>query len=262
MASVTAAGTTWNTTAGNKTVVATPAASDLIIVIAGTSGLAGGTTTVTDNNSDGFGTTPGYTQINTDFTGFSTTGVLTAWVRNILIGSATSTTWTAAQGSSSGGGLTVLRISGISIVGLGAIRGCGGQSSGASAATPAPVLLRRIGTTFSGTQAALTGNVIIGAVCCGTNASTNFTPRSSPAYTEDTDSGYNTPATGLEVMHINSGDTASTITWGSAAPSGFASIAFEVDVSVPQYDWVNPGRKADADRNMIIQGAVGRSAVR
>lgn len=51
MAAVTRAGNTWDTTAGNKTVTATPAAGDLIVVIAATSGLAGGTISVTDNNS-------------------------------------------------------------------------------------------------------------------------------------------------------------------------------------------------------------------
>ena len=138
MATQTLAGNTWITTGGNTTVVATPALLDLIIVFAGTSGLAGGTINVTDNNSGGAGT---YQQIHTDFTGFSTTGVLTAWVRTALIRSASSTTFTATQTGSSGGGLIVYRIAGMSIVGLGAIRGAGGQSAGTLGTTPAPVLL-------------------------------------------------------------------------------------------------------------------------
>ena len=126
MAAFTSAGFLWNTTAGtstNKAVTATPVLNDLIVVIAGSSGLAGGVTSVTDDNTDGFGTTPGYTQIDVDRTGFSTTGVLTMWIRNQLIGSATSTVFTAAQNGSSGGGLEVCRVSGMSIVGLGAVRG-------------------------------------------------------------------------------------------------------------------------------------------
>ena len=250
---VTHAGTTFTTTGGNTTVVATPAVGDLIIVIAATTGVAGGTTAVSDNQ------TPAgvYDKINTDFTGFSTTGVLNAWVRTAFITAASSTTWTATQASSTGGGLTVIRISGQTSAGIGSIRGCGGQSSIASG-TPAPVLLRRIANVYSGTQGALTTNVIIGAVCCGTNSTTNFLPRSSPAYTEDFDNGYNAPATGLEVMHIASGDTASTITWGSAVPSTSASIAIEVDTSVPQYDWVTKG--IDSDRELWRQGAVGTRA--
>jgi len=231
MAAVTAAGTTWNTTAGNKTVVATPAVGDLIVVIAGTSGLAGGTTSVTDNQTPA----GAYTQVDVDYTGFSTTGVLTAWVRTALITAAASTTWTAAQAASTGGGLCVLRISGMSIVGLGAVRGCGGQSSGGAGTTPAPVLLRRVGTVFSGTQAALTANVMVSAVCNGATAA-SMTVRSSPTYVEDFDNGYNTPGTGLCVSHINSGETASTITWGSTSATTFASIALELDVSVPIID--------------------------
>ena len=214
MAAITSAGTTWNTTGGNTTVTATPAINDLIIVIAASSGLAGGTTAVTDDNSSGT-----YTQVDVDRTGFSTTGVLTVWVRNSLITAASSTIFTAAQGSSSGGGLTVLRVSGMTRAGAVAIRGTGGESTGTSATTPAPVLA----------STPLPGNPVIAAVCCGTNSTTNFTPRTG--YTEHNDSGYNTPATGLETMSRASGETSATITWGSTAPSTFASVAIELDTS-------------------------------
>ncbi len=236
MASVTAAGNTWNTTGGNTTVVATPAVGDLIIIFAGTSGLAGGTTAVSDNQSPA----GVYEQIDVDRTGFSTTGVLTVWVRTRPITAASSTTFTATQGSSTGGGLSVLRIAGIRIQGIAAIRGSGGQSTGTLGTTPAPVLLKRTGTTFSGTQAALTGNVVLGAVANGTNPAT-MTARSSPAYTEDMDLGYATPTTGMEVIHINSGETASTITWGGTSATAFASIAIEIETSVPIIDHVGYG---------------------
>jgi hypothetical protein len=255
MATVTALGHAFTTVADNKTVTATPALNDLIVIVAATSGLAGGTINITDNNSGGAGT---YTQVDADRTGFSTTGVLTVWVRNSLIGSASSTIFTATQTGSSGGGLSVLGISGMSIVGLGAIRGSGGQSTGTAATTPAPVLLGRVGTVFSGTQAALTGNVVIGAVGNATNPAA-LTPRSSPAYSEASDLGYGSPTTGLELMFINSGETASTITWGGTSASTFASLAIEVDASVPQYDWVQPGN-ADKDSSSI-RGAVSRAGV-
>lgn len=251
MAAVTAAGTTWNTTAGNKTVTATPAADDLIVVVAASSGLAGGTTAVTDDNSDGRGT---YVQVDQDRTGFSTTGVLTVWVRNALIGSATSTVFTAAQAGSSGGGLCVLRVSGMSIVGLPAVRrigvssyNTGGQST-VAAGTPAPVLA----------ATPLTANTVITAVCNGTNSSTTVVQRAG--YTEDTDLGYTTPATGIEVSHRNSGETLATITYGGATASQFASVAIELDTSVPQFDYVVTG-KADKERLIVRQGAVGRSSV-
>src|SRR5215831_10161157 len=126
MATVTHAATaTWSTTGGNTTNTHTPAVGDLLVVIAASSGLAGGTTAVTDNNADGNGQ---YTQVDVDRTGFSTTGVLTVWVRNTLVGSATSTIVTAAQGGSSGGGLDVFRISGMGYTGAAAVRQSAGQS--------------------------------------------------------------------------------------------------------------------------------------
>src|SRR5215472_6834494 len=112
VSTVTHAGSVWTTTAGNKTVTATPALGDLIVVIAPATGVA--TTGVTDNNTDGLGT---YTKIGSSFTGFSTAGDLSVWVRNALVGSASSTIFTAAQGSSTGGGLDVLRVSGMSRTG-------------------------------------------------------------------------------------------------------------------------------------------------
>ena len=94
-------------------------------------------TGVTDNNSAGT-----YTQVDTDRTGFSTTGVLTVWVRTALITAASSTIFTAAQVGSTGGGLHVYRLSGMTLLGASAVRSSGGQSTGTSGTTPAPVLSR------------------------------------------------------------------------------------------------------------------------
>jgi hypothetical protein len=268
VAAFTSAGFLWNTTAGtasNKAVTATPVLNDLIVVIGGSSGLAGGVTTVTDDNTDGFGTTPGYTQIDVDRTGFSTTGVLTMWIRNRLIRSATSTVFTAAQNGSSGGGLQVCQISGMSIVGLGAVRGSGGQSSGGAGTTPAPILLGRVGTTFSGTQAALTANLCIGVVMGGTVTPAITEPGS---WSESLDLSYTVPTTGMETAFRNSGETNSTITWGSTIATAFASMAIELDVSVPLLGYVNPaGGKGSPGmvpgvgaKNVVQQGAVGRKA--
>ena len=215
MAAITHAGTTFNTTAGDKTVVATPAANDLIVIVASTSGLSGGTTACSDTQS---GT---YTQVDVDRTGFSTTGVLTVWVRNALISSATSTTFTASQSGSTGGGLTVLRISGMTRTGSSAVLTTGGQSSGTAGTTPAPVL----------SATPQSGNPIIAAVSNGTNSTTTVTQRSG--YTEDFDNGYNTPATGLEVCHLNSGETSATLTFGSTTATAFASVGIELDTTSP-----------------------------
>lgn len=219
MAAVTHAGTTFNTTAGDKTVTATPVLNDLIIVVAATSGLSGGTISVTDDNAGGHGT---YVQVDADRTGFSTTGVLTVWVRADTIQSATSTIFTATQTSSSGGGLTVYQIAGMSIAGPAAIRSNGGQSSGGSGTTPAPVL----------DKTPLTTNVIITSVANGTNVA-GMTQPATYTQAPTPDVGYNAPATGLSCAFKNSGITNATITWGSTSASAFASVAIELDISVP-----------------------------
>lgn len=260
MAAVTNAGVIWNTTAGNKTVTATPAVGDLIVIFAAATLLTGpvGATNVSDNNTtaldDG-----SYTKIGSSFTGFSTSaaGGLDAWVRNKLIAAASSTIFTAAQSASNGGGLIVFRISGMSICGLGAIRGAGGQTNGTAGGTPAPVLLRRVGTSFSGTQAALTGNTCLGTVCNGTNSTTTVTQPAS--WTEASDLGYNTPPSGMENCFRNSGETNSTITFGSTTLTQFASLVVELDTTVPFYEWVNPGAP-DHTINEVQQGVMGRAA--
>lgn len=208
---VTFAGTTWNTVAGDKTVTATPAVNDLIVIVAATSGLAGGTTACSDDNSSGT-----YTQVDVDRTGFSTTGVLTMWVRNALIPAANSTVFTASQVGSSGGGLHVYRVAGVFLTGSSAVRSSGGESSGGAGTTPAPVL-------------SLTPNprnVIFTACCAGANAAV-MNPRAG--YTEGADSGYNSPATGMGSAYLNSGEGTATLTYGGTTSTTFASIAIELN---------------------------------
>lgn len=214
----TFAGTTWNTTAGDKTVTATPAVGDLIVVVAASSGLAGGTTAVTDNNSAGT-----YTQVDSDRTGFSTTGVLTVWVRTALITAASSTIFTAAQTGSSGGGLHVYRLSGMTLLGANAVRSNGGESSGTAGGTPAPVL----------NQTAYAHNPVIIAVAAGANAAV-MVPRTN--YNEGADAGYNTPATGLGSATLDSGEQSTTLTFAGTTSTTFASVAVELESQERAYD--------------------------
>lgn len=228
MATIAVLGTpTWNTTAGSKTVTATPAVDDLIVIVAGSSGLAGGTTAVTDDNSSGT-----YNQVDSDRTGFSTTGVLTCWIRTAKIASAVSTIFTAAQVGSTGGGLAVLAVRNAgSLVGSAAARTTGGESG--VSGTPGPVL------TSPGLPLAL--NPIITAVMSGTNGG-GTTVRTG--YTDVSISGYNTPATGFDLCYLESGENSQTITWGGAAPSTFASMAVEInvqDVKHPGASFNDPG---------------------
>ena len=96
------------------------------------------------------------------------------------------------------------------------------QSSGQTdqaAGTPAPV--------FS--SAALTANTVMGAIYNGTNPAGLVQPSN---WTESQDVGYNTGVvSGLQTCFRNSGETGTTITWGGASASGFASIIIELDTS-------------------------------
>jgi hypothetical protein len=204
---------TFNTTSGSKTVTATPAVGDLIVIVTAHSGNTA-TTAPTDNNSGGGGT---YTLVNTAVKATSA-DTMKIWVRDALITSATSTVFTHNPGTTSGGGIVAMDIQGMSKVGSASIVQSAIQSNIASG-TPAPVL----GATPK------SYNPIIGAVFNATNTAT-LTERTS--YTEIADLGYNTPATGLEVMYRNSGETSATITWGGTSPSAFASIAVELDSTI------------------------------
>jgi hypothetical protein len=220
MATVTHAGTAvWTTTAGNKTVPAASgfavAVGDLIVVIAPATGVA--TSAVTDNNPDGLGT---YTQVDSDRTGWSTTGHLSVWVRNALIGSATNTTWTLTQTSSTGGGGDIFRVAGMTKTGASAVRSSGGQSTGTAGTTPAPVL-SLTPSTF---------NPVITAVCNGTSPGGVTGPAS---YTAPTNLGYATPTSGLDTAFINAGITNSTVTWGGTSATAFGSVAVELDTGGP-----------------------------
>src|SRR5437868_6574824 len=108
MSAVTKLGATFNTTTGTHTVVATPALNDLVVILIVNTGIATDPT-VTDDNADGLGT---YTQISavnwTDTT--STASKIFLYVRTALVGSATSTTFSATGASSTGGGLVVLKV--------------------------------------------------------------------------------------------------------------------------------------------------------
>lgn len=204
--------TTFNTTSGTKTVVATPAVNDLIVIVAGHSG----NTSVSPPTDDQGGT---YTLIAS---AVKNTGadILGVFVRDALIPSASSTTFSHAPGSSSGGGLAVIKITGMTRFGLSAIRQSAVQNNQAGGTVATPV--------FS--TAVLTTNAVIGALLNATTPA-SVSPRSSPSYSELLDVGYSTPTTGLQVMRINSGETGTSIAWNGTSPSAFASLVVELDTS-------------------------------
>lgn len=219
MAAVTLLGTaTFNTTSGTKTVTATPAVGDLIVIItAHTSNTS--TTAPTDDNNAGR-----YTLVGSSIVKATNADTMRFWIRNDFIRAASSTIFTHAPGTTSGGGLAVLKVTGMSRCGItGAARLVSGvvqfgKQENQAAATPAPAL----------PASADTNNPTIGAVFNATNPATMTPPTN---WTERNDSGYATPTTGLETVSRNSGFTGTTVTWGSASGSAFCSGIIELDTS-------------------------------
>jgi hypothetical protein len=238
VATFTEAGETWDTNAGNKTVVATPSSGDLIVVAAGASGMAGADDIViSDNNSDGLGT---YVRIARS-AGGGTTGMMDLWVRNALIGSATSTTFTATITGDTGGGLTVMRLSGMYHTGYGAVR----QSAQESTQTEDPPSI-----AFS--YATLTGNPIIIGVLCEDNPAALTSPT---GFTETTDTGWNSPATGIHVCFVDSGQTNSTYTYqAGGAATDHNEVAVELDASAFSATTHGPAARLQLIRNSGMIG--------
>jgi len=207
---VTLAGSTWNTTAGNKTVTATPAVGDMIVIVCANSGrTTAQAPTVTDNNSSGT-----YTQVKAA-TRASSVDAMWVFVRTATIASATSTIFTFAPlgGADTGGGLIVFRVTGTSGTGSGAVAQSGSQDNQASG-TPAVTL----------TDPIRNDQAVIGGVMTGSNLSTNVVAPTTLAFTEDIDAGYNVLPTGQETCHLAGGTGVSTITWGGAAASAFCTV--------------------------------------
>jgi hypothetical protein len=216
MATVVGLGATWNTNAGNKTVTATPTVNDLIVVVHGMSGWASGdTSTITDDQS---GT---YTQIggNPLSTGGGTGGALWISIRDTLISSGVSTIFTATNVGDTGGGLTVLRVSGMSRTGASAAL----QSVGQSNQTENPPVI-----AFG--AATNTNNPIILAVF-GEDNPAGVTPPTD--FTENTDTGWSTPTSGVEVCNVSSGKTASSYSWSGGALTDHNEVGVELDTTSP-----------------------------
>lgn len=116
----------------------------------------------------------------------------------------------------------MLKVTGMERYGLAAALQSALQSNQASG-TPTPVL----------SSAAKTYNALIGAVFNGANPA-GLTPRGTPAYSEQADVGYATPTSGLEVMTIDSGETGTSIAWGSSSASAFCSIILELQTNDPR----------------------------
>jgi len=213
MATVTELGELWDTNAGNKAVTATPAVDDLIIIVAGASGMAGADDITIADNQGGV-----YTRIVRSTAG-GTAGMMDIWIRNSLVASAVSTIYTATITGDTGGGLTVLKVVGMARTGSQASK----QSIGESTQTESPVVI-----TFP--AATLTGNPIV-LGCFGEDNPAALGPPTG--FTETTDTGWATPTTGVHVCFVNSGQTAAAYTYASGAFIDHNEVGVELDTSVP-----------------------------
>lgn len=215
MASFVADAVTWNTTAGNKTVAITPAVGDLLVVVAANTG----TTTDPTVTDDRGGT---YTRIN-GCAKATSADEMHVYVRTELCQLAASHTITEnVGGAGTGGGVWVARISGMEKASANAARQSAVQSNQAGVTTPAPVLARPV----------LSTNLVVGAIFNLSNPA-GLTPPAS--HTERQDVGYATPVSGLETTTRDSGETATTITWGGTSATEFCSLVLELDCATATF---------------------------
>jgi hypothetical protein len=214
VAAITRLGSSFTTTAGNKTVTATPAVGDLIVACVANSGrTTAQAPTITDDNSSGT-----YTQVIAA-TNASSADSHWVFVRDALIGSAVSTIFTMTQSGDTGGGFgSLLAISGMTKVGSAAVRQSL-QANNQGTGTPSITLGAAI----------LTTNPAIGFVMTNQTGTTNTAPPTG--WAEQDDAGYSTPSTGREVATIASGSTLTTVAWTAATTSAFSALVVELDAS-------------------------------
>ncbi len=211
MATVNYLGRTSNSVSGTHSFTGVPTLGALIVIITiATDNVSAAT--CTDDNSSGT-----YSLINSATNGAGA-HTMTIQVRNTLIPSSVSTIFSHAPGTSTGGAIIVYEVVGATLAGAAAAVQSQIQSNQA-AATPAPVF---------GATPRLSSPIIAGII--NTTNPAGLTPRSG--YTENEDFGWGVPTTGYEVMHLASGETSATITWGSASATGFATVVLEVDATV------------------------------
>lgn len=200
---------------GNRTAVITPVVGDLFVVYAFVSTNTNDAPTCTDSNTGG-------TYHLVDVANVSISAVdhrLSVFIRDNFLPNTTSTTVTVATGSNTSGAVHVLAFSGMFRSGEAALRSKGLQNNQA-AGTAAPAL----------NQNALTANVTIAAQG---SADTTTTPPTD--WTERQDTNFATPTIALETATRDSGHTGTTITFGAASSTTFASHALELDGSAEPF---------------------------
>jgi len=200
---------------GNRTVTITPAVGDLLLVFVNVSANTNDAPTCSDDQG---GT---YTLVSVAPRGASAHR-LACFVRDALMTNTTSTVITAETGSNSAGSVVAVAVTGMARTGAEAIRQSAKEDN-AAAGTPAPAF----------PAAALTANLTLGAVGNADNPAGITHPAD---WLEREDTGQANPSTGLEVVTRDSGFTGTTVTWGGASATDFASMIVELDDSVVPTD--------------------------
>lgn len=200
--SINLLGSLVDTNTGNKILAVTPAVGQLLIVFATFSG------TVLNGVTDDQGGT--YTQINA-------VGAFAFFVRTALVSSAVLHTITSAQlAASTGGSIFAFTATGMTKTGATAVLASNG-STAYGAVTPTCNL----------------GTVSLNSpVLCSAYTTSNPCGEVAPAgYAEDANTGYLTPTTGMQLIHINGGQAVATVTWGAVSATGGNTTGILLDVT-------------------------------
>jgi hypothetical protein len=195
----------------------TPAVDDLLVAFIVASGTTQATATLTSSLGGGFT----FTQFAKAAYSASANSVY-GFVANQLVSSATSQTVTfdtAADGAT-GTVIFVYRVSGMSRVGLNAIRQSAVQDN-ASASTQVIIGLGAV---------CLTGNPTLIGVGNSTSPA-GIAPQTGWTEPASGDLGYSTPTTGGWVCHRDSGFTGGTLSSSTNSASVWGGIAAELDTS-------------------------------
>ena len=217
----------------------TPALSDLIVVIVATSGSI--EPTAAGAVSDDRGGTYHKAAFSTRSGAASSNYI---FVRNQLVASAVGhiVTFVCPGDAATGACIMVYRVLGVARTGVSAVKQVATQTGLGAGGTPTVVF----------PAACLTANAVIGMVGAAQNPAaltppSGWTESASPLF----DNGYNTPASGCEGCHINSGFTSTTVTWGSTSSGASGSVAVELDISLP----IIGGRQPIRFRNQAVKRA-------
>lgn len=208
MASCSLATAFYDTTPTFTTGAFTPAANDLLIVMG----------KVTGDTVASFSSSAGLTFKIIDFITVGGAPMVFAIAEQLATNVSQTVTLNPTGGASTGTSIVVWNVSGMTRTGMRAIKQSAPTNNALGGTTPSLVF----------NIAPLTTNPLIFAL----NNITSPAGLTEPAtWTEDTDSGYLTPTTGIEAGHINSGFTSTTVTWGGTSPSAWNAFAIELDTT-------------------------------